>query len=100
MGQVNFKTQTQIADEALESWRTSTVVSAFQAQQALDDFGYIEQVGAIMSDAATPAKTKRAWRLAQEFRRMSPTVLELAGALGLSDVEIDALFQHALTIEA
>jgi len=100
MGQVNFKTQSQITNEALEAWRASTVASAFQAQQALDDFGYIEQVEVIMTDAATPAKTKRAWKLAQEFRRMSPTVLELAGALGLSEVEIDALFQHALTIEA
>jgi hypothetical protein len=59
-----------------------------------------EQEEAIMTDAATPTKTKRAWRLAQEFRRMSPTVLDLAGALGVSDVEVDALFQHALTIEA
>jgi len=84
----------------IEVWRENATVSAFQAQQALDDFGYIEQVEAIMTDASTPAKTKRAWRLAQEFRRMSPTVLDLAGALGLSDVEVDALFQHALTIEA
>jgi hypothetical protein len=95
-----FITPEQQAEQQLEAWRASTVASAFQAQQALDDLGYIEQVEAIMSDAATPAKTKRAWRLAQEFRRMSPTVLELAGALGLSDVEVDALFQHALTIEA
>ena len=87
-------------EDQLQSWRASTVASAFQAQQALDDFGYIEQVEAIMTDPATPAKTKRAWKLAQEFRRMSPTVLELAGALGLSEVEIDTLFQHALTIEA
>ena len=100
MAQVNWRTSEEVAAEALASWRESVSVSAFQAQQALDELGYIEQVEAIMTDPATPAKTKRAWKLAQEFRRMSPTVLELAGALGLSDVEIDALFQHALTIEA
>ena len=100
MAQVNWRTSEEVAAEALASWRESVSVSAFQAQQALDDFGYIEQVEVIMTDAATPTKTKRAWRLAQEFRRMSPTVLELAGALGLSEVEIDTLFQHALTIEA
>lgn len=95
-----FITPEQKAEQQLEAWRTSTVASAFQAQQALDDFGHIGQVEAIMSDPATPTKTKRAWKLAQEFRRMSPTVLELAGALGLSNSEIDGLFQHALTIEA
>jgi len=95
-----FVTPEQKEQQALEQWRASTVVSAFQAHQALDDFGYIEQVEAIMADPETPKKTRRAWQMAQEFRRMSPTVLELAAVLELTAEQIDELFRHALTIEA
>jgi len=59
-----------------------------------------------MVDPATPSKTRRAWQMATEFRRLSPTVLELAGTLefegvsGLTDEQVDDLFRNALTIEA
>ncbi|WP_206478082.1 hypothetical protein [Halomonas sp. KRD171] len=95
-----FITDEQAAQEALEAWREATVVSAFQAHQALDDFGYIDQVETIIADPDTPAKTRRAWKMAQEFRRMSPTVLELAAALELTAAQVDELFEYALTIEA
>lgn len=95
-----FSTPEQQTQQALEAWRASTMISAFQAHQALDDFSLIDQVEALMDDPATPNKTRRAWRMATEFRRLSPTVLELAGVLGLSTEELDELFRYALTIEA
>ncbi|WP_404466268.1 hypothetical protein LG331_08260 [Vreelandella aquamarina] len=95
-----FTTPEQRAQQQLTAWRESATVSAFQAHQALDDAGYIEQVEAMMADPMTPVKTRRAWQMAQEFRRMSPTVLELAAAIGLTDEQVDDLFKHALTISA
>ncbi|NYT74258.1 hypothetical protein HZU72_17750 [Halomonas sp. QX-2] len=93
-------TPEQQAQQALEAWRATTVASAFQAHQALDDFSLIDQVEALLDDPATATKARRAWRMATEFRRLSPTVLELAGVLGLTDEQLDELFRHALTIEA
>lgn len=100
MGQVTFKTQAEIEQERLVSWREGATVSAFQATQALDDLGYLDQVEAMMADPATPKKTVRAWRKAQEFRYMSATVQEFKGKLGITDEQLDGLFQHAETIEA
>tara|TARA_R110001583_G_scaffold18501_3_gene73540 strand:- start:3474 stop:3785 length:312 start_codon:yes stop_codon:yes gene_type:complete len=95
-----FTTPEQQAQQQLEAWRAYAKVSAFQAHQALDDFELIDQVESLMDDPDTPKKTRRAWRMATEFRRLSPTVLELAGVLGLTDEQVDELFRHALTIEA
>ena len=88
------------AEHELTAWRASTVVSAFQAHQALDDYGLIEQVEAEMAKPETTNKTRRAWEKATEFRRLSETVIELAAALALTDEQVDDLFRHALTIEA
>lgn len=95
-----FITNEQAELAAIEAWREATVVSAFQAHQALDDTGYIEAVETVIADPATTEKTRRAWNMAQEFRRMSPTVLELAAALELTAAQVDELFEYALTIEA
>lgn len=100
MGQVSFKTQDELAAERLISWREGAEVSAFQAEQALADFGHLARVETLMNDPATSEKTRRAWSKAQVCRRMSPTVLEMATALGLTEAQLDALFEHAGTIEA
>lgn len=94
-----YVTDEQIAQQQLENWRENTVVSELQAKQALDDFGYLDQVETLMADPSTPAKTRRAWQLAREYHRLSPTVLEIAQLLELTDVQVDDLFVHALTIE-
>lgn len=100
MGEVRFKTQKELSAERLEDWRDSAKVSAFQAYQALDDKGYMDAVESIISDPGTPSKTVRAWNTAAEFRRKSPTVLSLADTLGLTDDQVDDLFEYAATIEA
>ena len=81
-------------------FRQTAQVSEFQAKQALDDFGYLDRVEALMADPETPKRTRRAWQLAREYRRLSPTVLEISQLLALTDEEVDELFRHALNIEA
>lgn len=75
-------------------------VTRFQARAALYNAGLLPQVEALMADPATGELARMAWADAQEFRRTSPTVLAMAAALGLSDVQLDALFVAAAGIEA
>lgn len=75
-------------------------VSRFQARAALLNAGLLESVEQMMSSPDTPALARLAWTDAQEFRRTSPTVAAMAGALGLSDAQIDDLFIAAATIDA
>lgn len=76
------------------------VVSPFQARAALDGWQMLETVEAIMADPATPKITRMAWESAQEFRRTSPTVLQMGAALGLTEAQLDELFVIARGIEA
>ena len=92
-------TAEEIAAE-LAVWRANTVVSRFQARAALAGAGMLATVQAMMDDPATPEITRLAWEDAIEFRRMSPTVLGMAVGLGLTDAELDGLFDVAKGIEA
>lgn len=75
-------------------------VTRFQARAALHLAGLLPSVEALMADPQTDALARLAWTDAQEFRRTSPTVLSMAGALGLTDEQLDALFTTAAEIEA
>lgn len=75
-------------------------VSSFQARAALLRAGLLDDVEAIMADAATPREAVLAWEYATEFRRGSPTVAAIAGALDLTDEQLDDLFIEAATIVA
>jgi len=100
MGTVIFKTQEELAAEALENWRENCEVSTFQAQAALTLAGYMENIEDLLADPATDPLTVLAWNKAQTFKRRSPTVLELAAVLGLTEQQLDDLFKFAATIEA
>ena len=88
----------QPAPDPLEVERAGMVVSRFQARAALHLAGLLPQVEAALAQADPLAQI--AWADAQEFRRNSPTIAALAGAVGLDDAAIDALFRAARTIEA
>lgn len=75
-------------------------VTRFQARAAIHLAGLLEQVEALMAHPDTPMLAKLAWQDAQEFKRTSPTVLAMAGALGLTEAQIDDLFTTASGIEA
>lgn len=76
------------------------VVSRFQARAALHLAGLLDDVEAMMALPETPALAKLAWADAQEFKRNSPSLLSIAGALGLTEQQLDDLFTTAAGIEA
>lgn len=86
-------------EELLEQWRQSASVSAYQAEQALADFGLLDAVEVWLETDADEAE-RRAWRRAQEWRYTSPTIEAACQALGITPEQKDALFKHAETIEA
>ena len=75
-------------------------VTRFQALAALHLAGHLPAVQAIMAAPETPFLANLAWKEALSFERASPTLASLAGTLGLTDADIDALFTVAASIEA
>lgn len=74
-------------------------VTRFKALAALHIAGLLATVEAMMADQTTDTLTVLAWKNAQEFKRHSPMVLNMAQALGLSDQQVDELFIAASQIE-
>lgn len=94
---------TEAEAEALRPVPVETVpqiVSRFQARAALLLAGLLDDVEALMAAPETPALAKLAWADAMEFERQSPTIAALAGAVGLTEHDIDALFITAAGIKA
>jgi hypothetical protein len=86
-----------------DGWGTVPVevpaaVSRFQALAALHNAGHLQNAEAIITGAGVV--TQLAWNNAQEFKRNSPTVLAIGGALGMDNAALDALFIDAAQIEA
>ena len=75
-------------------------VTRFQARAALAQAGLLDGVNAMIEHPDTPLIVRLAWADALEFRRRSPTVLSLSGALGMSSAQLDELFISAAQIEA
>ena len=75
-------------------------VTRFQARAALMQAGLLADVEAYMALESTDAFIRLAWTEAQEFNRTSPTVLELASIIGVSDSELDDLFKFAVGVYA
>jgi hypothetical protein len=88
------------ANKLIEIERQNMVVSRFQAKAALEAAGLLTQVETMMADAATPAVARLAWQDALEFRRLSPTILSMGSALGLTELQLDDLFEAAKGITA
>ena len=85
-------------EQTLEEWRTAQVVSAFQAKAALYNIGKLELAQQVVEQAG--GLIKLAWDEAIEFRRLSPSILQLAPTLSLTDTDLDDLFRDAAEIEA
>lgn len=84
--------------ELLAERRASMVVSRFQARAALHQAGLLEAAAAAVATA--DAIVQIAWADAQEFRRTSATITAIGAYLGLTDAEIDTLFEDAAQISA
>lgn len=75
-------------------------VTRFQARAALSRAGLFTTVNSAMVAFPIDDERRLAWEDAQEFRRTSPTMLQMASALGLTDAQLDELFTTAAGIEA
>jgi len=85
-------------DEELRAVRSTMVVSRFQAKAALLSAGLLAPAEALV--AGSDALTQLAWAEAIEYRRDSPAIAALAGALGLTETDLDDLFVAAAGITA
>ncbi len=75
------------------------VITSYQAKCALADAGLYEMVEVAINAPDTPVRIKLAWREGLNFQRNNPMILLLTDKLGLTDEQVDALFNAALAIE-
>lgn len=80
----------------LEELRAGMVVTPWQFRKALNASGKRGQVNAILAQA--DQDTKDGWEVAQQFERLHPMVVSFGQALGLTDTEMDSLFELAATL--
>ena len=76
-----------------------TSLRRFQARAALAMAGLLPAVEAAIA-SSPDLITRLAWADAQVFERGSPTIASLAATIGLTEAQIDALFQTAGEIVA
>ena len=100
MGNVTFKTYDQLDQEKLENWRGSAKCSKFQAKAALKAVGRLQEAKDLIASLPEDDDVRLAWEEAIEFRRNSPTLLAMAEQMGMTDEELDQLFEQAIKIEA
>jgi len=81
-----------------EQWRQSASCTPFQGRMALADAGLLSDVETAV--AAADEKTRVAWEYALLWQRTSPMIAALAGALQMSEAQIDDLFKAAAQISA
>lgn len=88
------------AERQAHERRQGMVLSRFQARAVLRIHGYREQVDQMMQSPDADPLTADAWADASEFKRLSPTILDMMQKLGISDDEADAMFEEGAAIEA
>ena len=84
---------------ALRKKREAMVISRFQAREALRDAGLLDTVEAAIYADGVDARIVHAWEDVTEFRRTSPSIAAIAGLLGMSDEQIDDLFERGSQIK-
>jgi hypothetical protein len=86
--------------KALQAWREQTTCTPFQGKAALFQAGLLDDIEALVANAATDTLTKLAWANAVEWKRNSPMITSLATALNMADTQVDDLFKAASQIVA
>ena len=69
---------------------------ALQFRKALRQLGKMDAVKAYVETA--DEETQEAWEYATEFKRLDPFITTGMAALGVSDEEVDAVFELAVTL--
>lgn len=86
-------------DKRKNDLRIRMNVSRFQARAVLYQMNLLDTIETLMANNETNMLTRLAWQDAQEFRRLSPAVIDIGKQLNLTDDELDQLFIQARSIE-
>lgn len=84
----------------LNQKRQEMVVSPYQGKVALLNAGILNNVETIINGPNADVLARLAWDNAKEWRRLSPMILSLATAIGLTDAQVDELFVEASKVSA
>ncbi len=76
--------------------KTFAPLSAWQVRKVLTQFGLREQVESAVAQA--DQTTKDAWEYAKEFERDNPVLLGMAQMLGLTDEQLDTMFEIGIKL--
>lgn len=88
--------QWQVYEPTIEQKRAALVCSPRQARLALQQAGMLSAVTAWIAQA--DEATQIEWEYATEIRRNHAAITGAATALGLSDAQIDTLFETAMQL--
>lgn len=95
----NIRTPEQIEQDALDAFREGAVVSMRQARLALLEVGLLSQIDDTIAALPEPDKSTATieWEYAATVERLSPWVISLTAALGMTPEQVDDLFRLAAT---
>ncbi len=96
MDAVHPNDYTQLPDDPPPAPTVPQSVSMRQARLALLGAGLLDDVEAAVASSTKDVQIE--WEFSSELRRDWPTLVLLAGALGLTDAQLDALFAQAATL--
>lgn len=71
-------------------------LSAWQVRKVLTNLGLRDSVEAAVANA--DAETKDAWQYASSFQRDDAMLNDMAVSLGLTDVQLDSMFELGVTL--
>lgn len=92
----------QIWDEGAGAWKWAAgdlslpPLTARQIRLALIGAGLLTAAEAAIANASPADQVE--WQYASEYRRDHPLIATMAGALSLTDGQVDAMWQSALTL--
>lgn len=75
-------------------------ITAYQALVVLDEEGLYPAIEALINHPDTPARIKFAWQRGLDIERNNPMVLFVIEKLGISEAQMDVLFEKALLVKA
>ena len=87
-----------ITSDYLNNKRKEMVCSNYQARVVLYQVGMIDTIEQIMNSSGVDPLAKYAWEYATEFKRDSPFVLSIGSGIGLTDNQLDQLFEQARSV--
>lgn len=78
--------------------RNNMIITPYQAKVVLSRYGLLSSVEAMMSAPEVDIEVKLAWTDAITFKRLDTNIITMGAALGLTDAQLDAMFELGATI--